>query len=159
MENGCTPPENAIYHAIRGQVTKKLLGSVYGIELEDDVVLCDPGILISKLYQPKNNIKKKYKIGIVPHWSEENKVKELYEHEYRVISIQRDNPEKFVNDLLECDIILSSSLHGIIFSHSYGIPAYHIEFNDLTNNGNFKFNDYYSSFKNVNYCKFDCPNY
>ena len=114
---------------------------------------------MSKLYQPKNKIKKKYKIGIVPHWSEENKVKELYEHEYRVISIQRDNPEKFVNDLLECDIILSSSLHGIIFSHSYGIPAYHIEFNDLTNNGNFKFNDYYSSFKNVNYCKFDCPNY
>lgn len=56
-------------------------------------------------------------------------------------------------------MILSSSLHGIIFSHAYGIPAYHIEFHDLLDNGNFKFNDYYSSFPGMNYCKFPCPNW
>lgn len=50
MTKGYTPPENPMYHAVRGQVTKKLLDSVYGVKLDSDVVLCDPGILMSKLY-------------------------------------------------------------------------------------------------------------
>lgn len=153
------PPQNSLYSAIRGGVTKNLLKDFYKIDIDDDIVLCDPGLLMSRLYQPKKPIEKKYDIGIISHWSEEKIIKKKYGNEYRVISIQRDNPEKFINDILECKMILSSSLHGIIFAHSYGIPAYHIEFTDLTKNGNFKFQDYYSSFPELKYHKFKCSNF
>ena len=35
-------------------------------------------------------------------------------------------------------------MHGIIFSHSLGIPAVHLENTNLYNTKNFKFKDYYS---------------
>ena len=46
----------------------------------------------------------------------------------------------------ECEFILSSSLHGIIFSHSFQLPALHVVHNDLYSRNSFKFKDYYSSF-------------
>ena len=70
------------------------------------------------------------------------------------ISILTDDIENLADEIVSCDIILSSSLHGIIFAHSYGIPAYHVQFKDFFNNGNYKFNDYYSSFDGVEYRKF-----
>ena len=54
---------------------------------------------------------------------------------------------------------MSSSLHGIIFAHSYGVPAYHVQFTDFFNNGNFKFKDYYTSFEGVQYQRFAFKNF
>ena len=68
--------------------------------------------------------------------------------------------EKLVDDILSCEVILSSSLHGIIFAHAYGVPAYHVQFTDFFKNGNFKFADYYSSFLGkVVYKKFVANNF
>ena len=45
-----------------------------------------------------------------------------------------------------CKCILSSSLHGLIFADSYGIPNIHILFSDTIGGGEYKFKDYYSVF-------------
>ncbi len=74
--------------------------------------------------------------------------------------MRTDNLEGLVDDILSCEVILSSSLHGIIFSHAYGVPAYHVQFTDFFKNGNFKFADYYSSFLGkVKYKKFVCEDF
>lgn len=53
---------------------------------------------------------------------------------------------QFIDNILSCEYILSSSLHGIIIADAYKIPNIWIS---LTNNehpdNNFKFKDYYLS--------------
>ena len=68
---------------------------------------------------------KQYKIGIIPHYVDEYKVRRMYGGEFHIISMVTSDIEKLADDILSCDLIVSSSLHGIIFSHSLGVPAYH----------------------------------
>lgn len=101
---------------------------------------------MSRIYKPSKGIAKKHRVGIIPHYVDEPRIRELYGDKYHIISMKTSNIEGLVDDILSCGVILSSSLHGIIFSHAYGVPAYHVQFTDFFKNGNFKFSDYYSSF-------------
>uniref|UniRef100_A0A7S2XNG5 Polysaccharide pyruvyl transferase domain-containing protein n=1 Tax=Attheya septentrionalis TaxID=420275 RepID=A0A7S2XNG5_9STRA len=51
----------------------------------------------------------------------------------------------FLADLLSCKRVVSSSLHGVIFSHSFDIPALPVVFGDGIIGGDFKFIDYMHS--------------
>ena len=110
-------------------------------------VFGDPGLLFSDVYKSKS--KKKYNIGIIPHAVEKNckNVRRLVSSGCKFIDIQQaeGNEEKFLDEVNECKIIFSSSLHGIIIGDSYSIPSYHIKFSDKLKGGSFKFEDYYLS--------------
>ena len=44
----------------------------------------------------------------------------------RVIDIRRVGPaeiEAFIDEMLSCEALLSTSLHGVIVAHAYGIPV------------------------------------
>ena len=123
------------YFAVRGQLTKDRLGLT-------DVALGDPGILISRYYKP--NIKPKYMYGIVCHYLDKDTYRNLFGNSIKIIDVCTNDVEQFINELLECKFVFSSSLHGIIFSHSYGIPAIHLESINIGSKDNFKFKDYYS---------------
>lgn len=45
-----------------------------------------------------------------------------------------------------CETILSSSLHGLIFADALHVPNLHIIGQTKLKEGNFKFEDYYSSY-------------
>lgn len=45
-----------------------------------------------------------------------------------------------------CEYVLSSSLHGLIISDSFGIPNLHIKVTNNMRGDGFKFEDYYSGF-------------
>lgn len=124
--------------AVRGKLSADIIGL-------HDCVTGDPGILASRFYKPKTN-KKKYKFGIIPHYVDYDWVCSLNLENVKIINILTLEFEKLFDEINECEFIFSSSLHGIIFSHSFGIPAFHFKHNELCSKNSFKFLDYYSNF-------------
>jgi pyruvyltransferase len=50
-----------------------------------------------------------------------------------------------INQIVQCRRIVSSSLHGIIAAHVYGVPASWVKFSNLPKTNGFKFRDYWAS--------------
>ncbi len=130
--------KNLKINAVRGPLTRKYLVSN---NINCPETYGDPAILLPFLFKLK--VKKKYKIGYVPHINDNSRIKG------RVISVKQ-NPLNAIKEINECEIIISSSLHGIIIAESYGIPACwalpesNLWKNNKTNHS-FKYNDYYLS--------------
>ena len=131
--------------AVRGPLTRNLLlqlgancNEVYG----------DPALLLPFIIK-KPIISKKYKIGIIPHYLDyDNPLLEKFKNKKDVLIINilsSYEPEKFINNISMCEVIYSSSLHGVIVGDAYGIPSYHILISDKVLGNNFKFNDYFAS--------------
>ncbi|MDG5501330.1 polysaccharide pyruvyl transferase family protein [Marinobacter sp. BGYM27] len=129
-------------HALRGHLSKALL---YGDDGNGaDIPLGDPAVLMKGYFDPQ--VEKKYRIGIVPHYVDEDlsMLHALSREDTRVINV-RNSPEAFILELLECEFILSSSLHGLILADTYGVPNKWASFSDGLAGGRFKFADYYST--------------
>jgi hypothetical protein len=62
----------------------------------------------------------------------------------RLIDIQ-DPIEEVIDQIVSCEFVASSSLHGIIASHAFGIPAVWVKFRDLPSGDDSKFHDYFQS--------------
>lgn len=135
--------------AVRGPLSRK---KFLDYKIECPEIYGDPALLMPFFYNP--NITKKYKYGIIPHYVDVNDSwvnKFKNNNNVKIIDITNTESElknhRFINDILECEIILSSSLHGIIAADAYGIPSYWIELSDKVVGNGFKFNDYFSSVK------------
>ena len=102
---------------------------------------------------------KKHKIGLVPHYQDYNKIKNKYGKKYKVINLVSKDPLSVAREITSCEKIISSSLHGIICAHAYGIPAARVSFSKLHGDGS-KFEDYCASV-NVSHGKstIDDPEY
>jgi pyruvyltransferase len=141
----CVQKPKKIY-AVRGPKTRELLlkqnipcPEVYG----------DPALLMPKIYHPK--IEKKYKLGIIPHYIDQDAewLKSIVQPEILIINIHRDDLLGFIDEILSCEKIASSSLHGLITADAYGIPSTWIKFSNNVIGGNFKFLDYFMSVKRI----------
>ena len=110
-------------------------------------IISDPGLLISKIFPIK---KKEYtkKIGYIIHSVDRESFFKLFPEKKQYLI---DNYEEFTNQLSEYDSVISSSLHGIIFCHSYSIPVASIKVTNKIIGDDFKYIDYYHS---INYTKF-----
>jgi pyruvyltransferase len=95
----------------------------------------DPALLLPLMYFPK--IEKKKKTGIIPHY-----VDKKYFPKDQIIDIEQDY-KTFVDQILECDEIISSSLHGIIIAEAYGIKTKWVMYGDKIEGGEFKYQDYF----------------
>ena len=135
-----------LFYAVRGKLTLKKLN------FSSNIVLGDPGLLLSKFFKPTT--KKLYDICIISHYQDYEYFIKNYRDKYFIINMATNNIEKLANSINKCKFIFSSSLHGIIFSHSLGIPAIHLEYKELSSKKNFKFKDYYSVI-NISYIKED----
>lgn len=130
--------------ALRGQKTQEKLSGLTGKKY--DVPLADAGLLAHLFVDAE--LQKKYEIGLIPHMSqlEDECVKKLLAQEnIHLIDIRRGAKE-VIDDIAQCECILSSSLHGLIFADSLHIPSLHMFGDKELYGGNFKFEDYYSSF-------------
>uniref|UniRef100_A0AB33JQU9 Polysaccharide pyruvyl transferase domain-containing protein n=1 Tax=Prevotella sp. GTC17262 TaxID=3236797 RepID=A0AB33JQU9_9BACT len=131
--------------AVRGPLSRKVLVE-HGIACPE--VYGDPILLLPKFYQPQ--VKQRYKIGIIPHIHDENnEILKQYQSVYPdsiLISMKHYGKwQEIVDKIASCDLILSSSLHGLIVSDAYGVPNKWIEFNNQAEDKKFKFLDYFAS--------------
>ena len=134
--------------AVRGPKTRDKLMAMGITECPE--VYGDPVILFRFFYNPKN-IVKKYKIGIIPNYIDFHNIaikqlKNKHPNDITIIDICKGHKLlEFVDEVLECDMIFSSSLHGVIIGDVYGIPSYHVKLSSKVTGGRFKFEDYYLS--------------
>lgn len=106
----------------------------------------DPGLFMSFHYKPRYSLPKK-RLAIVPHFTEFSKVGLLYKNEGDVIVVNMGcgDLEYVIECLVSAERVVSSSLHGIVFSHSYGIPVRWIKFSGQVNGDDTKYADYFAS--------------
>lgn len=117
--------------AVRGAVTRDLCG------LPKDTVLGDPAILLPLYFEPAQ--KKHYKVGFVRHMGDIDP----HHNIQRDLDIScLDHPLDVIKAITSCEMIVSSSLHGWIVAHAYGIPATPVPFGGFE-----KFADFMSSFE------------
>lgn len=134
--------------AVRGPLTRNLLIQ-HGIDCPE--IYGDPALLFPRYYFPK--IEKKYQYGVILHASTDitetitSKVKTIYGNSVLLINPKKFNQwNEFIDSILSCENILSSSLHGIIIADAYHIPNVWISVTNKEHpDNNFKFKDYYLS--------------
>lgn len=128
--------------AVRGPLTRDYLLSK---NIDCPEVYGDPAILITYFFKPK--VKKEYAVGVVQHYNDRTDLTAIKKSGFNAIRVT-DHPLKIIEEICKCGVILSSSLHGIIVSEAYGIPACWLrpgpELWELPE-PDFKYNDYYLS--------------
>jgi len=131
------------YAAVRGPKTRDILIS-HGIDCPE--IYGDPALLLPSLI--KNDVEKRYTIGLVPHFYHYDAFKEKLGNKYNFKLIDVERPyDAVVRDILSCEIILSSSLHGLIIGEAYGIPSLLLTMSEPSQDDIFKFEDYFHGTK------------
>lgn len=105
----------------------------------------DPAFLMPKFYMP-TPAGESIRVGVVPHYVDQAVVMPHYAKvdDVLVIDILRP-PEEIVPQLLRCERVVSSSLHGLALSLAYGIPARWAQFSDRLFGDGVKFFDLFAS--------------
>lgn len=134
----------AKFLAVRGPQTRKYL-SESGHDVPE--IYGDPALLLPRYYNPK--VKKECKIGIIPHYNDYQKVKKWFNDDTSVllIDLMTNDIEETTRQILKCERIVSSSLHGIIVAHAYNIPAVWQKFSNNVFGDDIKYQDYFESVK------------
>lgn len=126
--NGVSGQEEDFIHpkqicSVRGKETRQYLLK-HGVEcpaVYGDVALLLPRYYISTCKE------KKYKLGIIPHIIDLDfdVINKIRESQIDILIIDLAHYEKWtdvIDQICSCEIIASSSLHGLIVSDAYNIP-------------------------------------
>ena len=131
--------------SVRGPKTRKWLMDK-GIDCPE--VYGDPAMLLKYIYKPKK-IRKRYKLGIIPHYDDYNHpVLAKMKSNPDILFIRMEGYKKWtdvIDQVASCDYIASSSLHGLIIAETYNIPNLWIEISGKLLGGHFKFHDFFLS--------------
>jgi pyruvyltransferase len=121
--------------AVRGPRTRSLItGEVperYG----------DPAMLLPSIYMPPS-VGKRFEIGVIAHYRD-NVDQLRKDNAVLWIDVQHMNWRATIEKINQCELVVSSSLHGLILAEAYGVPAVWVKADGPIKGGAFKFHDYY----------------
>lgn len=142
-QDSMMPPGRRSIQVVRGPKTLSRL-KAQGMDVRH-AIFGDPVLLLPSVYQPKTP-KKKYLLGIVPHYVDLDNplIERLQLGGAKVISVFSDELD-FVDQVCECECIASSSLHGLVCADAYGVPNKWFVLSSKVIGDGFKFLDYYAS--------------
>lgn len=123
---------NAKYLFVRGPITAQMLKEQCGIYPE---IHGDPALLLPRIFE--RDIKPIHDVRLIAHYVD------LPEHQNSISTI--GNPLKVLREIWACKKVMSSSLHGIVAAHAYGIPAAWVKLSDKLTGDDVKFHDYAQS--------------
>lgn len=107
----------------------------------------DPAVLMRDIYSPKAEIK--YKYGVIPHYADTNHpvIKDLTSRNNTLFIdiMSAETPFKLIDEITQCEVIYSSSLHGLIMAATYGKPCVWLKLGNKLIGGRFKFDDFFAS--------------
>lgn len=123
--------------AVRGPLTREVLQKL-GYNCPE--TYGDPAILMPMIYNP--NIEKKYHSLVIPQYFYEKKFRAAHPNE-RMVSMNTNDYKHVIDEIVASEIVITSSLHGIILAEAYGVPA--VFFRGLRKSIDFKYHDWYCS--------------
>lgn len=130
--------------ALRGKLSYTELSRTLGSRLSD-IPLGDPGFL-SNILVGKPQLENRFDLAVIPHYVDQTNpyVQSLSTLDgVRILDVHQE-PKAFISALAQCRYAISSSLHGLIFSESLGIPNAWVEFSNQVAGDGFKFRDWFS---------------
>lgn len=156
-QKGCTVWGSGIMHyddairgdldirAVRGPVTYQR-GKELGIAMPE--VFGDPGFLLPRFYDTPQPTR--WSVGIMPHYVHLGEARRLYDINplVHVISPLCSDVRRVIDQIRSCEVIVSSSLHGLIAAEAYGINHAWATFSKAKrqlNTDGAKFDDFYQS--------------
>lgn len=155
------PTHKLDIRAVRGPLTRQVL---LGHGFDCPEVYGDPALLLPYFYKPTIE-KKRYRLGIIPHYSDIDKEPlTQFKKDSSVLIISMTNYGTFqnvVDQICSCEVIASSSLHGLILAEAYNISNVWIEINEAVfgdESRRFKFHDFFLSQGRDRECPFVIKN-
>ena len=134
--------------AVRGPLTRH---RALACDVQCPEIYGDPAMLLPTFYRPADAERRG--IGLALHYSDFARFGGQPPPKInRVIDLQQPI-DVVVNELTRCELVATSSLHALITSHAYGVPATWIEFQPLPSGDGSKFRDYLLSIG----CPVDSP--
>ncbi|GAB3578160.1 polysaccharide pyruvyl transferase family protein [Calidifontibacter terrae] len=133
-------------HAVRGELSRERMRAAAG---RRSIALGDPGMLVDAVFPDLVGVTKRFPLSVVPHYVdfEDPMVSELRRRlpQVHVIDVLR-HPRDVTADIAASEVVLSSSLHGLIVAEAMGVPNHWTPMSDKVIGGAYKFADYYSAF-------------
>lgn len=132
--------------AVRGPLTQRKLT---GMGIACPQVYGDAALLYPAMHAAPRAIK--YDLGIIQHIREAGEIPLPPMDDavsVKVIDITGGLTE-VIDEIVSCRRIVSSSLHGQIAAHAYGVPASWVSFSDRPKGDGFKFRDYWATAGNA----------
>lgn len=132
-------PEETVLWGLRGPLSLEVAAQS-GLSTSTVRFLGDPGLLVSRMWPPQSGEVRSGWV-VIAHYRHFAYLKRLcsQHHEVRLVSPDQ-SPWDVAREIRTSEGVISSSLHGIIFAHSYGIPA--IALRSPESRESFKYNDY-----------------
>lgn len=133
-------------HAVRGELWRERMRGEAG---KRDVALGDPAMLVDLVYPDLKACPKRFAVSVVPHYVDFDApvVADLRARypQVNIIDVVR-RPREVVADIAASEVVLSSSLHGLIVAEAMGVQNHWTPVSNKVIGGAYKFTDYYSAF-------------
>lgn len=126
--------KQAQYVWVRGPMSREMLINV-GCSAPE--LYGDAALLLPQFIQESA---KEHDVGYIPHYVDYHLIRDGFKVDLTVGGIRH-----ITQQITRCRKVISSSLHGIIAAHAYGIPAAWVKLSDKLSGDGMKFHDHYES--------------
>jgi hypothetical protein len=129
--------------AVRGPRTMERL---HELDIDCPERFGDPAVLLPDVYTPTSTTKR-HRVGFVPHFVDLPAYRAAgagTTGDMALIDVGQ-SVEAVVDQIAQCELTVSSSLHGLIVSHAYGVPSVWVDSIEPLQGDGVKFADYFES--------------
>jgi pyruvyltransferase len=133
-------PQSVKFHAVRGPLTRRRVASE---GQQESVALGDPGLLLPQIWPAA--LGKNCKVLVIPHFATHKTFMAKYAQslpKYWDVLDLLASPQAICEKIAGADMVVSSSLHGIIVADAYKVPSCWMEPHGKIKGDGFKFEDY-----------------